>query len=227
MEAMARFMRGSRLGSNEMPLPDTPREYLLRLTNPVQGSIDQMHERQRRHPRMVKKDSSKTKLWQVFDDARWQGEGKNLLYVYDFGDNWEHSITVEGGTDLKDNKFVCLSGEGHPVAGDVSSYQGWEKLKEGYRVERPNKEQKEKMEWYEKVAINGDQRGLGEGRVDEWDVDKVDRDLENLAERFEGMADSTNRNAAPAGMDRDPRAEMVRQAMMSDLGSRVHDMWQH
>ncbi|KAK4225969.1 hypothetical protein QBC38DRAFT_249065 [Podospora fimiseda] len=95
-----------------------------------------------------------------------------MMYTYDFGDNWEHLMTVEGRAPVT-HDFICLSGEGHGVAEDVSSAQGWEALKAAYRAESPSKKQKEKMEWYEKRAVNGDREGLRGDRVKLFELEKV------------------------------------------------------
>ena len=68
---------------------------------------------------------------------------KEMLYVYDFGDNWEHALTVEWRA-ARTNRFICLSGTDHPIAEDCSGVKGWEELKETYRTSSPIKDQEEK-----------------------------------------------------------------------------------
>jgi len=60
-----------------------PREYILRITDPVSSNpfsgIDRMHEGGRRHPRTAEKDSQYFKLWQLLDNAEYQGESLDVL----------------------------------------------------------------------------------------------------------------------------------------------------
>jgi hypothetical protein len=56
-----------------------PREYLLRVSDPIKdddpgAGADRMHEGRRRHPRTVEKSSVKWPLWRLFDNAEYQGE---------------------------------------------------------------------------------------------------------------------------------------------------------
>ncbi len=53
------------------------------------------------------KDSRRIKLEQVLKKKL------KFIYVYDFGDNWEHEIRVEGILNEEQNKFypVCWGGE--------------------------------------------------------------------------------------------------------------------
>lgn len=67
-ETMAITENGGRAAS-------APREYMLRITDPVASSpfsgIDRMHEGQRKHPRTVEKDSQDFKLWQLLENAEY------------------------------------------------------------------------------------------------------------------------------------------------------------
>ncbi|KAI8956761.1 MM3350-like domain-containing protein [Daldinia sp. FL1419] len=67
----------------------------------------------------------------------------NPNYTYDFGDNWEHEMTLLGRAEPSD--FVCIGGSGHPVAEDVGGTRGWRDLKEAYRTAQPDEEQRSKM----------------------------------------------------------------------------------
>jgi hypothetical protein len=55
-----------------------PREYLFRVVDPVErtifSGIDRMHEGSRRHPNTPEKMADKYKLFQLFDDQKYQGE---------------------------------------------------------------------------------------------------------------------------------------------------------
>ncbi|KAE9971120.1 hypothetical protein BLS_002770 [Venturia inaequalis] len=159
-----------------------PREFLLRIsakeTNPgmMMMKVDKMHEGRRKHPRTVEKVAQRTKLWQILDDAKYTGQ--DMEYHYDFGDGWNHEITLKGREKATD-RFTCLEGTGHGVAEDVKK-DGWEELKEAYRTNRPNQEQKEKRHWYEYQSSNGNPAGLGGGKEFEWDKSAVDGRLAHL-----------------------------------------------
>ena len=136
--------------------------------------IDFMHNGQRQHVRTPEKKSSTVKLRDVLDKPEYMD--KPLEYEYDFGDCWEHAISLEGrgeGTAF----FRCLDGEGHYVAEDVGSWRGWNKLKMAYRAQRPSGEQREQMRWFEQMASNRDMQGLGNGRDRIWAKGSINRRL--------------------------------------------------
>ncbi|KAH6635545.1 hypothetical protein B0J18DRAFT_50732 [Chaetomium sp. MPI-SDFR-AT-0129] len=117
--------------------------------------------------------------------------GKEIIYTHDFGDNWEHHITVEGWAEAA-NYSVYLSGTGHRVAGDVGGVKRWDALKVAYRASRPNKDQREKREWFENDASNADPAGLVGDQVNVWDMEQVTHKLRVMLEEF----------ARAAGQDR-------------------------
>lgn len=164
------------VATGQNPASMTP-EYLIRFTDPItqtryhQGT-DQSFACQRRHPRTKQKNADKHKLYQLLDDPQWAG--KEIVYVYDFGDNWEHFLTVEGRAARSDN-FQVLSGTGHYVAEDVGSFTGWEELKRAYRASDPTEEQRNRKIWFERVARNADPRGLAGGRVSYFEKDEINR----------------------------------------------------
>ncbi|KAK0714008.1 hypothetical protein B0T26DRAFT_754056 [Lasiosphaeria miniovina] len=84
----------------------------------------------------------------------------NILYSSDFGDGWEHEITVKG-RDAATDHFAYLSRSGHAVAEDVGSHCrcGWEELKKAYRTANPDEHQLRRRRWYERVAEAEDRRG--------------------------------------------------------------------
>ncbi|TVY62928.1 Zinc finger MYND domain-containing protein [Lachnellula suecica] len=155
--------------NNGMPMPDAgPKQNLLRIIEKDPygpggfgggRGIDAMHNRNRVHSQTPEKDSTKIKL------------GK-----YDFGDCWAHKIEVVGRADAS-KRFECLGGEGHGVAEDAGSIKGWLDLREAYRTDTPNREQKEKRAWFEKQASNSDSKGLGNGRDEMWDQDAINAKL--------------------------------------------------
>ena len=140
--------------------------------------IDMMHNGHRQHARTPEKKSSKVKLLDVLEKPAYKD--KPFEYEYDFGDCWEHAITLEGrkeGTDF----FMCVDGEGHHVAEDVGSCRGWNELKKAYRARRPNEEQRGTMRWFEQQASNRDAQGLRNGRERAWAKGMINRRLAELA----------------------------------------------
>ncbi|KAH6842230.1 plasmid pRiA4b ORF-3-like protein-domain-containing protein [Chaetomium sp. MPI-CAGE-AT-0009] len=180
-------------GGDRLPA-SASREYLLRVVDPVPrdrfSGIDRVHERQRRHPGTVEKKSDNWCLWQLLEKREYQG--KELVYTYDFGDNWEHYFTVEGRGEFTDH-FVCLSGTGHPVGEDVGGFEGWNDLKAAYRAQQPTEDQRDRRKWYETRTRNGDPKGLAGDRVHAWDMARVNRDLVDMLDRFERMGEQAAR----------------------------------
>lgn len=69
-------------------------------------------------------DASKVKLSDIFS-----GNLRKLLYVYDFGDDWVHEITLEVVSEDKQKKAVCLSGKGACPPEDCGGVYGYENMK--------------------------------------------------------------------------------------------------
>jgi hypothetical protein len=122
-----------------------PRQNFLRIVQwsvppkGLNGGIDMMHNPSRVHPETPEVGASKVKLGKILE----QYKEAPIEYEYD---------------------FVCTGGEGHGVAEDVGSDRGWQNLKKAYRAQRPTKDQKDKMRWFETQASNADRQGLGNGR---------------------------------------------------------------
>ena len=129
------------------------------------------------NPNTPQKTGSKVRLFQVLDDAKYNG--KPMEYEYDFGDCWCHDITLIGRENAA-STFKCVDGEGHGCAEDVGSINGWAELKTAFRASRPNKELKDKMKWYKQSASNGDQGGLGNGRDRQWAKDLINAKLATM-----------------------------------------------
>ena len=159
---------------------------LLRIVDPDAGEyIDHMHAMHRRHQDTLEKRADRLKLYQVLDDPSYSNAP--MQYEYDFGDCWEHQMTLLSRVGTTSGVFQCTAGEGHGVAEDVGSSKGWEDLKQAYRSQRPNKEQKEKMEWFENLASNEDRQGLDNGRDRMWPKTKINSRLAELAGRAVGF----------------------------------------
>jgi len=97
------------------------------------------------------------KMYEVLDKPVYKD--KSYEYDYDFGDCWTHDITIVGRKPATDI-FMCTDGEGHGAAEDAGGVHGWGNLKAAYKAQRPNKEQRDKMKWFEELASNRDSRGF-------------------------------------------------------------------
>lgn len=155
-----------------------PRQNFLRIIEkkPTRMCVDAVHGRNHMHSQTPEIDSKKIKLSKVFENQEY--EGAPIEYEYDFGDRWTHDITVIGRAGAT-TKFKCLDGEGHGVAEDVGSSDGWQELKQAYKATTPNEEQKKKREWFENRASNRDRRGLGDGRERTWNIEAINLNLRN------------------------------------------------
>lgn len=65
------------------------------------------------HSRTPKKGSSKTRLYEILDNAQYKGQ--KLTYLYDYGDCWQHKIEVVGRAAATE-KVRCTDGDGHHIA---------------------------------------------------------------------------------------------------------------
>lgn len=70
-------------------------------------------------------DAKKIKLKDVFKE-----DGQTYVYIYDFGDDWLHVLTLEKITDEKATKATCIAGEGRCPPEDCGGFPGYENLKE-------------------------------------------------------------------------------------------------
>lgn len=98
------------------------------------------------------KDSRKVKLSSIF-----QEKGQKYTYIYDFGDDWNHKITVEEIIDQEAIRAELVSGKGACPPEDCGGIWGYQSLLE--IVNDPKHPEYEEMrEW---LCLDDD---------DEWDV---------------------------------------------------------
>jgi len=69
-------------------------------------------------------EASETALSEIFNK-----KGQKFHYIYDFGDNWDHQITLEKVLLEKINQPVCLDGNGQCPPEDCGGAPGYENLK--------------------------------------------------------------------------------------------------
>lgn len=110
------------------------------------------------------KDSSKVKLSNIFKE-----KFQKLLYVYDFGDNWVHEITLESISNDKQKMAICLSGKGACPPEDCGSIYGYEDMKQVFATMPESEEADEYREWL----------GMDEGEI--WDTGAFDIEEINMS----------------------------------------------
>lgn len=115
------------------------------------------------------KHASKLKLKDLFNS-----EGQTYMYIYDYGDNWEHEIKLESISSENPLKAKCLAGKGSCPPEDCGGAPMYEEMKRILR-ETPNTPEAEHFrEWLELDP--------GETWEDLWpfDIDEVNEELRLL-----------------------------------------------
>lgn len=69
--------------------------------------------------------ATKTKLAEIFTK-----EGQKFTYIYDFGDDWKHTIALEKITDAASRTAACTGGKGACPPEDCGGPWGYAALKE-------------------------------------------------------------------------------------------------
>jgi hypothetical protein len=113
-------------------------------------------------------DASEIKLSAIFKDNY-----RKFFYVYDFGDNWEHVITLESISNDKQKTAICLSGKGACPPEDCGSTFGYEDIKEVFETKPESKEADGYREWL----------GLDKGEVwnpGAFDIEEVNMYLKRI-----------------------------------------------
>lgn len=114
-------------------------------------------------------DASKTKLKSIF-----KTENQKFTYIYDFGDDWVHKITLEKIMKEKITAPKCLKGQGKCPPENCGGAWGYENLLE-ILANPKHPEYKETKEW---LFMDEDE---------EWDVNEFEIEDVNvmLEEEFE------------------------------------------
>jgi hypothetical protein len=95
-------------------------------------------------PELVILDARKTRINKVFNKR-----GQSLVYIYDFGDNWEHRITFEK-KEMKDmDPPYCLKGAGACPPEDVGGIGGYNSMLEVFHSDNHS----EKMQYREWLGL--------------------------------------------------------------------------
>ncbi|HII14987.1 MAG TPA: plasmid pRiA4b ORF-3 family protein [Nanoarchaeota archaeon] len=113
---------------------------------------------------VVVKDSRKLKVKSVLNAVK-----QKIVYTYDFGDNWEHLITVEKILENAEKAPVCIEGERACPPEDAGGTCGYEELLK-IRKNKKHPDYKEYIvEW------------LGEDfDTEKFDIEAVNRRLKRL-----------------------------------------------
>lgn len=107
-------------------------------------------------------DASKVKLSKIFS-----GGIRKLHYVYDFGDRWDHEITLEAISDEKRKDALCLSGKGCCPPEDCGGAYGYTEMKNIFQTMPDSEEGDRYRDWL----------GLDNGEI--WDANAFDIDEVN------------------------------------------------
>ncbi len=87
-------------------------------------------------------DSMKIKLSDVFTE-----EKQKFTYIYDFGDDWTHSIVLEKMTDEQSLLPQLLAGKGACPLEDIGGVWGYEDFKQG-SVGGSKEDYQDTLEWH-------------------------------------------------------------------------------
>lgn len=104
-------------------------------------------------------NASKIKLSKIFSE-----KDRKLMYLYDFGDNWQHEITLESISPDIAKKAVFISGKGACPPEDCGGVYGYEEMKAVFANQPESEEAEEYREW------------LGLDKGEKWDVDRFPAD---------------------------------------------------
>jgi hypothetical protein len=102
------------------------------------------------------KDAKKIKLSQIFKELK-----QKYTYIYDFGDDWLHIITLEKILEEPALKAILIKGEGTCPPEDCGGPWGYAKLKEILS----NPKDPEYAEWKEWLGLSKNQK---------WDTEAFD-----------------------------------------------------
>lgn len=107
----------------------------------------------------------------IFLSDFFNGKLKKMNYIYDFGDDWMHTITVLKKPDEEVLYPKCVKGENAAPIDDIGGIWGFYDLIEASEKKRKNAEEKEMLEWA------GIPKGKTYDDIYGFDIDRVNRRL--------------------------------------------------
>ncbi|KAF8987179.1 hypothetical protein BDQ17DRAFT_1548254 [Cyathus striatus] len=84
------------------------------------------------------------------------GKAYPLLYLYDFGDHWEHLLEFRGQNLASAARPLVTSATGCAPVEDSGAIPGWNSVKAAFRARNPTQEQEERRQWARDVSGLGD-----------------------------------------------------------------------
>ncbi|MGI6243836.1 MAG: plasmid pRiA4b ORF-3 family protein [Prevotella sp.] len=97
-------------------------------------------------------DARKLTLGEFFGDGN---EVKKLCYVYDFGDDWIHDITLEKVLDQSSDHATCTAGKGACPEEDSGGIWGYEEMKQNGEIDATDFDVEEIREGVEELSPTG------------------------------------------------------------------------
>jgi hypothetical protein len=110
---------------------------------------------------------------------------KKVNYIYDFGDDWIHSITAMKKPDIEVLIPSCIKGENASPIDDIGGIPGFYELLETLDKKKKSSEELEMLEWY------GIPKGKKYEEIFGFDIDEAN---ENLSQAF-GKAKNNNKSS--------------------------------
>lgn len=103
-------------------------------------------------------------------------KGNKLTYLYDFGDHWEHEVTLENSAYIPDEfegLLLCLDGKGACPPEDCGGVPGYENLR-GILQDPTHEDYQETLEW---LGIPAELLEIAPDIFEEFDADEVNGNL--------------------------------------------------
>ncbi|MCK9269425.1 MAG: plasmid pRiA4b ORF-3 family protein [Bacteroidales bacterium] len=112
-------------------------------------------------------DATETRLSEFFDK-----EGQHMIYIYDFGDDWTHVVTLEKIIPEVSRQAVCLAGKGACPPEDCGGPWAYQDLKK-VLADKNHPNYQEMAEW---IGLNEDEQ---------WDANEFDlEDVQGVLEHY-------------------------------------------
>jgi hypothetical protein len=80
-------------------------------------------------------------------DSIFKKEGQKILYIYDFGDDWEHDILFEERAENPDQGAVLLAGKRACPPEDCGGIWGYQNILKILRKKKLSQDDRELLEW--------------------------------------------------------------------------------